>query len=39
MQMTDRPRKRLDLNRDASNFDDYMLALVSVMLVGGLIVL
>jgi hypothetical protein len=36
---TDRSRKRSNLNRDASNFDDYMLALVSAVLVGGLIVL
>jgi hypothetical protein len=36
---TDRSRKRPNLNRDASNFDDYMLALVSAVLVGGLIVL
>jgi hypothetical protein len=39
MQTTDRTRKRQNLNRDASNFDDYMLALFSAVLVGGLIVL
>gem|GEM_PF-3362435 len=38
-QMTDRPRKRHDRKRDASNFDDYMLAVVSVALVGVLIAL
>ncbi len=38
-QTTDRPRKRHDRKRDASNFDDYMLAVVSVALVGVLIAL
>ncbi len=38
-QTTDRPRKRHDRKRDASNFDDYMLAVVSVALVGFLIAL
>ncbi len=38
-QMTDRPRKRHDRKRDTSNFDDYMLAVVSVALVGVLIAL
>ncbi len=38
-QMTDRPRKRHDRKRDASNFDDYMLVVVSVALVGFLIAL
>ena len=38
-QTTDRPRKRHARKRDASNFDDYMLAVVSVALVGVLIAL
>lgn len=39
MQTTNRPRKSPGLNHDASNFDDYMLAIASVALVGILIAL
>lgn len=39
MQATDRPQRNRDRKRDASNFDDYMLAALSVALLGVLIAL
>lgn len=39
MQATDRPQKGRDRKRDASNFDDYMLAAFSAALVGVIIAL